>query len=40
MKNKDLLIEMYLKDIITYEELLQYMEKLEGDDLPEPPTIY
>lgn len=45
MKNKDIerLIEMYAKDLITYEELMEYINRLEKKDkpdLPEPPIIY
>ena len=37
---KERLLEMYMKDLITYEELLYYLERLEGGSLKEPPTIY
>ena len=44
MKNKDIdrerLINMYLKDLITYEELMYYLAKLDKSDMKEPPTIY
>ena len=40
MKNKDLLIEMYINGWITLEELEEQLEKLDNDDMPEPPIIY
>ena len=40
LKNKDLLIEMYINGWITLEELEEQLEKLDNDNMPEPPTIY
>ena len=39
-KEKERLIKMYIKNLITYEELLHYLEKLDKGSLKEPPTIY
>ena len=46
MKNKDIearLIEMYIKEWITKEELmskLEALDKKDKPDMPEPPTVY
>lgn len=46
MINKDIkqrLIEMYIKEWITKEELEEQLDKLEESDkpdMPEPPTVY
>lgn len=46
MKNKNIkqrLIEMYIKEWITKEELEEQLDKLDESDkpdLPEPPTVY
>lgn len=46
MINKDIeqkLIEMYIKEYITKEELEERLKKLEKSDkpdMPEPPTVY
>ena len=40
MENKELLIEMYINGWITLEELEEKLEKLDNDNMPEPPIIY
>lgn len=46
MVNKDIeqrLIEMYIKEYITKEELMRKLEALDKKDkpdMPEPPTVY
>ena len=39
-RQKERLINMYLKELITYEELMFYLSKLDEPLLKEPPTIY
>lgn len=42
MKNKDIdtLIRLCIRGWITYEELIELIDKLEKENLKEPPTIY
>ena len=39
-RQKERLLKMYVKEIITYEELMFYLNKLDEPLLKEPPTIY
>ena len=39
-RQKERLYRMYVKELITYEELMFYLSKLDEPLLKEPPTIY
>lgn len=39
-RQKERLFKMYVKDLITYEELMFYLSKLDEPLLKEPPVIY
>lgn len=39
-RQKERLFKMYVKELITYEELMFYLNKLDEPQLKEPPTIY
>ena len=39
-RQKERLLKMYVKEIITYEELMFYLNKLDEPLLKEPPVIY
>lgn len=39
-RQKERLFAMYIKEFITYEELMFYLIKLDEPRLKEPPTIY
>ena len=39
-RQKERLYEMYVKELITYEQLMFYLNKLDEPLLKEPPTIY
>ena len=39
-RQKERLIKMYVKELITYEELIFLLNKLDETPLKEPPTIY
>ena len=39
-RQKERLFKMYVKDLITYEEFMFYLSKLDEPLLKEPPTIY
>ena len=39
-RQKERLLTMYIKELITYEELMFYLNKLDEPLLKEPPTIY
>lgn len=39
-RQKERLFTMYIKELITYEELMFYLNKLDEPLLKEPPTIY
>lgn len=39
-RQKERLYKMYVKELITYEELMFYLKKLDEPRLKEPPTIY
>ena len=39
-RQKERLYKMYVKELITYEELMFYLSKLDEPLLKEPPTIY
>ena len=39
-KKKVRLFKLYERNLITYEELIKYLAKLEKSDMKEPPTIY
>ena len=39
-KKKERLFKLYERNLITYEELMKYLAKLEKSEMKEPPTIY
>lgn len=39
-RQKERLYKMYVKELITYKELIFYLNKLDEPLLKEPPTIY
>lgn len=39
-RQKERLYMMYVKELITYEELMFYLNKLDEPILKEPPTVY
>ena len=39
-RQKERLFKMYVKELITYEELMFYLSKLDEPILKEPPIIY
>lgn len=39
-RQKERLYKMYVKELITYEQLMFYLSKLDEPRLKEPPTIY
>lgn len=39
-RQKERLYKMYVKELITYEELMFYLNKLDEPRLKEPPVIY
>jgi len=39
-RQKERLFKMYVKELITYEELMFYLNKLDEPLLKEPPTVY
>jgi len=39
-RQKERLITMYIKELITYDELMFFLNKLDEPRLKEPPTIY
>ena len=39
-RQKERLIKMYVKELITYEELIFLLNKLNESPLKEPPAIY
>ena len=39
-RQKERLYTMYVNELITYEELMFYLNKLDEPLLKEPPTIY
>lgn len=39
-RQKERLFKMYVKELITYEQLMFYLSKLDEPRLKEPPTIY